>query len=718
MLMEMEEEFLGHLEKFYGSENKQKIVKAFHFAEKKHAGQKRENGDEYITHPYSVAKILVNMRADVPSVIAGILHDLIEDTDTKPEEIENAFGKEVASICFGLSKIETIKKARREHLEENENLRKMILSMEGDARIAFVKLADRLNNMQTLDCKSRQDQVKISKETMDLFVPLAERLGMNGLKHSLEDLCFKYMLPEEYEETTNYLNEYYKRSQAIVEEIRGKLKKLADDLGIKVKLQSRLKSSYGVYKKTMTKGRNKIFDIIAHRVITKDVKDCYAMLGAIHNVWKPVEGRIKDYIANPKKNLYMSLHTTVMYPTENGSIPFEIQIRTEEMHVFCEYGMAAHWMYKEHGSKATSVNGNSALLKMKKELASSGKALSEDEVDEFLEVVKAGFYSDQIFVFTPSLNVIELPKGSITLDFAYAIHTGLGNRCTGAKVNGRMVPITTELHTGDVVEILTASGKSPSRDWIKICKSHGAITKIKQFFKKERRDENIKIGKSMLEEYAKRKGYSLAKLLEDKETLAETLERRQLASLDDIYATVGYGGITTTVALSAFIAKQQSLQKKAGGEKATNVSHKEGGGILIDGHNDLLKNLAKCCNPIPGDEIIGYVSKGRGIIIHKLTCPNVEKLEKERFIDADWDIASSDFTFTSIINVYAKSNNNVYTDIANALAELGVKMISLSSTRSKNEDLDLKVGVLVKDKNQLRQVKNKLGSLSSVYEVL
>ena len=281
-----------------------------------------------------------------------------------------------------------------------------------------------------------------------------------------------------------------------------------------------------------------------------------------------------------------------------------------------------------------------------------------------------------------------------------------------------MVPITTELHTGDVVEILTASGKSPSRDWIKICKSHGAITKIKQFFKKERRDENIKIGKSMLEEYAKRKGYSLAKLLEDKETLAETLERRQLASLDDIYATVGYGGITTTVALSSFIAKQQSLQKKAAGEKTANVSHKEGGGILIDGHNDLLKNLAKCCNPIPGDEIIGYVSKGRGIIIHKLTCPNVEKLEKERFIAADWDIASSDFTFTSYVNVYAKNNNNVYTDIANALAELGVKMISLNSTQSKNEDLELKVGVLVKDKNQLRQVQNKLGSLASVYEVL
>lgn len=716
--MEMEEEFLKHLEKFYGAENKQKIMKAFHFAEMKHEGQKRDNGDEYICHPYSVAKILVNMRADASSVIAGILHDLIEDTDTTADEIGNNFGKDVQSLCLGLSKIETVKKARKEHLEENENLRKMILSMEGDARIAFIKLADRLDNMQTLSCKDKQTQIRISKETMDLFVPLAERLGMNSLKHGLEDLCFKYMLPEEFEETTNYLNEYYKRSQVIVEEIRGKLKKLADELGISVKLQSRLKSSYGVYKKTVTKGRNKIYDIIAHRVITKDVKDCYAMLGAIHNVWKPVEGRIKDYIASPKKNLYMSLHTTVMYPTEYGAIPFEIQIRTEEMHVFCEYGMAAHWMYKEHGSKATSINGNNALLKMKKELASSGKALSEDEVDEFLEVVKAGFYSDRIFVFTPTLNVIELPKGSITIDFAYAIHTGLGNRCTGAKINGRMVPITTELQTGDVVEILTSSQKNPSRDWIKICKSHGAISKIKAFFKKERRDENIKIGKSMLEEYAKRKGYSLTKLLEDKEVVSETLERRQVASVDDLCAMVGYGGITTAVALSPFIAKQQRLQKKLASDKNVSVSHKDGGGIIIDGHNDLLKNLAKCCNPIPGDDIIGYVSKGRGIIIHKCSCLNVEKLEQERFIPAEWDIQSSDFTFTSFVNVYAKNNNNVYTDIANALAELGVKMISLSSTRTKNEDLELRVGVLVKDKNQLRQVINKLGSLASVYEAL
>lgn len=716
--MELEESFLTELNNLYGEEDAKKIVKAFEFASKKHAGQTRDSGEEYITHPYAVAKILMSMRADVDSVISGLLHDCLEDTDCTEAEIEKNFGKEVAKICVGTSKVEMIKRARKEHSEENENLRKMFLSLEGDARIAFVKLADRVHNMQTLDTKSRQDQIKISKETLDLFVPLAERLGMNSLKHALEDACFKYILPDEYEDTTKFLNEYYQKSQTIVKEIREKLKSLADELGIECKLQSRLKSSYGVYKKTITKGRNKIYDIVAHRVITKDIKDCYAMLGAIHNVWKPVDGRIKDYIASPKKNLYMSLHTTVLYPTENGTIPFEIQIRTEDMHMFCEYGMAAHWIYKEQGSKATKMSGNSALYKMKQELAKSGKSMSEDEVDEFLQVIKTGFYADKIFVFTPLLNVIELPKGSITLDFAYAVHTGLGNKCTGAKVNGKIVPITTELFTGDVVEILTSAQKTPSRDWVKICKSHGAITKIKAYFKKERRDENIKIGKSMMEEYAKRKGYSLAKLLDDKDALLETLERRQLSSLEDLYATVGFGGISASLALSVFVTKQQNLKKKETAKTTLVSAKKDGQSILIDGHNDLLKKLAKCCNPIPGDDIIGYVSRGRGIIVHKLTCPNVERLEKERFISADWDVTDSTCTFASLVNVYAKNNNTVYTDCANALAELGIKMTSLSGERNKNDDLELKIGVLVKNKTELQQVKNKLGSLRSVYEVL
>ena len=717
--MEIEESFLAQVEKIYGRENKDIIEKAFKFANAKHKGQKRDTGEEYIIHPYNVAKILVSMRADVNSVVSGLLHDCLEDTDCTEDEILKGFGKDVFNICLGASKIEPIKQARRAHLEENENLRKMFLTMSGDARVAFVKLADRLHNMQTLDIKSKPNQLKIAKETLDIYVPLAERLGMNSLKHTLEDLCFKYIWPEDFEDTTKFLDEYYIKSKDIIEEIRAKISELADENSITAKIQSRIKSSFGVFKKTQMKGRDKIYDIIALRIITKEVKDCYAMLGAVHNLWKPLEGRIKDYIANPKANLYMSLHTTVLYPTEKGMIPFEIQIRTEEMHIFCEYGMAAHWMYKEHGSKANKVNGNSALFKMKQQMISSGKNLESDEADEFLEVVKTGFYAHRIFVFTPTYNVIELPKGAITLDFAYAIHTNLGNKCAGAKVNGRMVPITTELFTGDVVEILTNSAKSPSRDWMKLCKSHSAIAKIRSYFKKERRDENIKIGKAMLEEYSKRKGYILSKLLEDKESLMETLQKRQLASLDDVYATVGYGGISTALALGVFISKQQKLKKKEKIGTISSSEHKQDGGILVDGQSDLLKNLAKCCCPIPGDEIIGYVSKGRGIIIHKCDCENLENLEKERFISADWNISEDNtFKFPAMLSVFAKNKSSVYTEITNALSGLGVGLSSLNSSEYKEGEIVLKLGIMIKNKTELQQVKNKLVSLSSVFEVV
>ncbi len=718
--MEMEKDFLDKIGSIYGEENKQRIIKAFHFASEKHKGQKRDTGEEYIIHPYNVAKILVDMRADVESVISGLLHDCIEDTDCTKEEIFANFGPDVGAICDGASKIEPIKHSRRQHLEENENLRKMFLTMGKDARVAFVKLADRLHNMQTLEIKSIPNRLKIAKETLDIYVTMAERLGMNSLKHTLEDLCFKYILPPEYEDITNFLNEYYKRSQSIILEIREQITELAKENGVELKLQSRLKSTFGVYKKTLTKNRNSIYDIVAHRIIVKDIKDCYTMLGAVHNKWKPVDGRIKDYIANPKPNLYMSLHTTVLFPTENGTIPFEIQIRTEEMHIFCEYGMAAHWIYKEQGSKANKTSGNSALFKMKQEMAKTDKTLADDEVDEFLQVIKAGFYADKIFVFTPNLNVVELPEGAITLDFAYAVHSNVGNHCSGARVNGKMVPITTRLETGDTVEILTSVSKTPSRNWLKICKSHSALAKIRSYFKREQRDENIKIGKTILEEYAKRRGYSLSKLLEDKETLAETFTKTQLSSVEDIFAVVGYGGLSSVSVLSNFIKKQKQIEKtKRISMSSSGEAGKDSQGILIDGHNDLLKNLAKCCSPIPGDDIIGYVSTGRGIIIHKCDCENLEKVDEARFIKADWNIPDNDdSTFLSTVSVYAKNKPTIYTDISNAIGEMGIKLVSLNSNMSKDDEIVLSIGVMVKNREQYNSVKNKLNSLAGVFEVV
>lgn len=717
--MQMELEFINEIKQIYGEENCNLIIRAFEFADEKHKNDTRDTGEPYIIHPYHVAKHLVRMRADVASVVSGLLHDCIEDADCKPEEIKEQFGDVVYNICLGASKIEPIKHARRRHLEENENLRKMFLTMAKDARVAFVKLADRLHNMQTLDIKNRADQLKIAKETLDIYVPLAERLGMNELKHTLEDLCFKYIFPEEFVEITSYMEETYKSRKNINTSIKERIKQIAAEHNIDCRLQSRIKSSFGVFKKISTKGKENVYDVIAHRIIVKEVKDCYTMLGAVHNLWKPVDGRIKDYISMPKKNLYMSLHTTVLYPTEEGEVPCEIQIRTEEMHIFCEYGMAAHWMYKEHGSKATKMDGNSAILNMKKQLsASTDKILQESETDEFMQIIKAGFYANKIFVFTPTLNVVELPEGSIPLDFAYAIHTGLGNKCVGAKINDKMVPITTKLITGDVVEVLTSSSKGPSRDWIKLCKSRSAVNKIKQYFKKEKREENIKIGKDILEEQAKRKGYSLSKLLEDKETLAEVGFKHHLLSLDEIFAAVGYGGITVSQVLGKFISKQQQRDKK---EKKLSFVHepqKSSDGVIIDGHDDLLKKVAKCCKPIPGDDIVGYVSRGRGVAIHRRDCQTLRNLEPDRIVETTWNQKSLSEVYNAGFKVIAKNASGILNQISNKIADNKIDITYINGEVTKTGDAVFNVGVRIKTRNELVDLINKIKTLSSVYEVI
>ena len=716
--MVMEQEFREEIANLYGKDGADLIEKAFEFAKIKHAGQKRDTGEDYIIHPYNVAKILVGFRADLSSVVSGLLHDCLEDTDCTEKEIRDNFGNVIFNICLGASKIEPIKHSRRQHLEENENLRKMFLTMSKDARVAFVKLADRLHNMRTLDIKSRENQLKIAKETMDIYVPLAERLGMNQLKHMLEDLSFKYIFPEDFKETSEYLEEKYRESVSIVEFIKSKIKEIAKEHGIDARLQSRVKSTFGVYKKTNTKGRENIFDIIANRIIVKEIKDCYTMLGAVHNIWKPVEGRIKDYIAQPKKNLYRSLHTTVLYPTPEGAIPFEIQIRTEEMHIFCEYGMAAHWMYKESGSKATKQVGNSELYNLKTKASSeSSEVAQETEVDEFLQIVKTGFYAGKIFVFTPTLNVVELPVGSIPLDFAYNIHTNLGNRCVGAKVNDKMVPITTELKTGDVIEIMTSSSRCPSRDWLKIVKSKEATNKIRAFFKKERKEENIKIGKDMLEDYAKRNGFTLAKLFEDKESILDMQEKYHLNSVDEIYAMVGYGGLTSAQVLSKFIAKIKSSAQKERKTYSDKVN-KPHEGVIIGGHSDLLKKFAKCCNPIPGDEIVGYVSRGKGATIHRKDCSYLDFLEADRIIKTEWNEESSNEFYNATFKVVAKNTLGVLNTISNKIAENKIDITFLSIDKNhKGEDAFIDIGVRIKSRKELNEILNKLRSMNEVYDV-
>ena len=713
--MTLSKSFLEEIEQVYGKDAKT-IKKAFEFAKEKHAGQIRENGEEYIVHLVGTAKILVEMRADVETVVSGFLHDIIEDAGVSENEIEKKFGSVISNIVVALSKFENIKNSRLQNLDENENLRKMILTLGDDSRVAFTKLADRLDNMRSLGIKERIKQVKIAQETLDLFVPTAERLGMSKLRKELENLCFMYMFPEDYLETTNFIEENYKKREKITEDINEKLAELAQKQGIKnFRLQSRIKSNYSLFQKLQKKGKEGIYDVVAHRVIVKDVKECYAMLGAINEYWKPIEGRIKDYIAHPKKNLYMSLHTTVLYPTDGMAIPFEVQIRTEEMHNFCEYGMAAHWMYKEKGSDAQIDAKNLKMLNKMQENFAEKRA--EDSVD----IVKTGFYPNSIFVFTPKLNVIELDKGSITVDMAYAIHTAIGNRCTGAKVNGKMVPIDTKLRTGDLVEIICAqNSKGPSKDWLKIVAMDSTKNKINIWFRKNMRDEHIKKGKAILEQAAKAKGYAFSSLLEG-EWVDGVFEKMKINDLDEIYAQVGYGSIPSSQIVNRLINLYEQAHKKE--EKKVGKSFgtaKKSGDTDIFGLSGIMTKLAKCCTPIPGDEIVGYISRGSGITIHRADCPVVSSLEPDRMMSVSWGDKSQDEKYSAEMRILAKNSPGTFGAITNKLGEnkININFVFADIAKTKSEEAVFNIGIDVSNKKELVDIINKLEAMPEVYKII
>jgi len=716
--MQIEKILKNNIIELYGDNGLKVFTKALNFANIKHNGQKRASGEDYILHPYNVAKILVELRADLPTVISGILHECLDNTDCTQKELRDQFGDEICEILVGVVKINDIKRAYYLHEEEVENLRNIFLAMGRDTRVALVKLADRLHNIRTLEFLPREKQIKIAKETLDIYVPITERLGLNVFKRQMEDLCFKYVYPEDYIAVVNFVEEYYKKSESVVLEINSEIKKLAQSHNIDARVQSRKKSGFSIFKKMQTKGKDKIFDIIAHRIIVKNIQDCYTMLGAISSKWKPLEGRFKDYIAQPKSNLYMSLHTTVQYLTENGSFPFEVQIRTEEMHNYCEYGIAAHWIYKEQGVKAIKNKGG--LNALRSSLTKSSDSLKvEENAEQFFDDIQKEFYSDKIFVFTPDMNVIELPKDAIPLDFAYTIHSSLGNRCVGAKVNGKMVPLTTPLKTGDSVEIITSSSsKGPSRDWMKLVKSKEALSKIKAYFKREKRDENIKIGKDILEDFAKRNGYTLSRIFEDKETLTEVQGKYKLSTIEDVYAIVGYGGLTSSQVLGKFILKLKNEAKKEKQYDSSAKRSKSSEGVIIGGHSDLLNKFAKCCNPIPGDEIVGYVSRGKGVTIHRKDCYCLDVLESDRIIKTEWSTENSNELYDTSFKVFAKNTTGVVATISNKIAENKIDITYISMDKSnKSEDTIISVGVRINSRKQLVEILNKIKALNNIYDV-
>lgn len=710
------DELLQKLKKNFSEAEFQELKAAYDFSAAAHEGQKRQTGEQYFIHPCAVVNILVDLGFDdVSTLVAAFLHDVLEDTPVTSDELEQKFGKEVLELVEGVTKLDKIKFVSAED-EQAENLRKMFFAMAKDYRVIIIKLADRLHNMRTLDALKPEKQIKIATQSLKIYAPLAGRLGLSFVKCELEDLAMRYLYPDDYYELVEFIKTKSKERQQFIEKICDELKAKLQELGIEGEVNGRQKHLYGIYKKMLKQGKNieQIYDISAVRVIVNEVQDCYTVLGAIHTMWMPLPGRFKDYIAMPKPNGYQSLHTTVITKFKET---FEIQIRTYEMHRIAEYGIAAHWKYKEGKTGATKIDDQINWLR---EVMDTQRESSDSH--EFLENIEGNVFTDEVYVFTPKGKVLNLPVGSTTVDFAYAIHSAVGNKCIGAKVNGKIVPLNTVLNTGDIVEILTTnSGKGPSRDWIKFVKTASARTKIRQYFKKEMKEENIKRGKDMLEREAKRRGYNLSELLSTA-GLNYIMNRYTLSSIDDLYASVGFGGLTTNQIIVKLIDyfKRDLLSKNPVAEiKTTSTTGKSssGNGVLIRGYDDFLVRLSHCCNPVPGDKIVGYVSRGRGVSVHCVDCPNVKNMEPERLIEAKWDDVISQ-NFLASLKIYCENKGGILAAVTTIISNMKIS-ITGAFARSDNDNGTAEITVMleVKSTDQVEDVIKKLKTLPEVIDV-
>lgn len=710
------DELLQKLKKNFSEAEFQELKAAYDFSAAAHEGQTRQTGEPYFIHPCAVVNILVDLGFDdVSTLVAAFLHDVLEDTPVTSDELEQKFGKEVLELVEGVTKLDKIKFVSAED-EQAENLRKMFFAMAKDYRVIIIKLADRLHNMRTLDALKPEKQIKIATQSLKIYAPLAGRLGLSFVKCELEDLAMRYLYPDDYYELVEFIKTKSKERQQFIEKICDELKAKLQELGIEGEVNGRQKHLYGIYKKMLKQGKNieQIYDISAVRVIVNEVQDCYTVLGAIHTMWMPLPGRFKDYIAMPKPNGYQSLHTTVITKFKET---FEIQIRTYEMHRIAEYGIAAHWKYKEGKTGATKIDDQINWLR---EVMDTQRESSDSH--EFLENIEGNVFTDEVYVFTPKGKVLNLPVGSTTVDFAYAIHSAVGNKCIGAKVNGKIVPLNTVLNTGDIVEILTTnSGKGPSRDWIKFVKTASARTKIRQYFKKEMKEENIKRGKDMLEREAKRRGYNLSELLSTA-GLNYIMNRYTLSSIDDLYASVGFGGLTTNQIIVKLIDyfKRDLLSKNPVAEiKTTSTTGKSssGNGVLIRGYDDFLVRLSHCCNPVPGDKIVGYVSRGRGVSVHCVDCPNVKNMEPERLIEAKWDDVISQ-NFLASLKIYCENKGGILAAVTTIISNMKIS-ITGAFARSDNDTGTAEITVMleVKSTDQVEDVIKKLKTLPEVIDV-
>jgi guanosine-3',5'-bis(diphosphate) 3'-pyrophosphohydrolase len=700
-----------------------RIREAYEFADEAHQGQMRKSGEPYILHPLAVAEILVNMQMDVTSIIAALLHDVVEDTTVSLEIVNDKFGKTCAMLVDGLTKLERIQFKSKEE-QQNENYRKMFVAMAQDIRVILIKLADRLHNMRTLKYQSEESQRRIAEETIEIFCPIAHRLGISTIKWEMEDIALRYLNPQQYYRIVNLMQKKRAEREQYLEDVISNMNEKLGEMGIQGDISGRPKHIYSIYKKMSSKGKqfNEIYDLMALRVIVDGIKDCYASLGIIHTLWKPMPGRFKDYIAMPKPNMYQSLHTTVIGPMGE---PLEVQIRTWEMHRTSEFGIAAHWAYKEgtmvpSGTFEDKMNWFREILELQQETS---------DASEFMESMKMDFFSDLVFVFTPKGEVIELPAGSVPLDFAYRIHTEVGNRTIGAKVNGRIVPLDHKLKTGDITEILTSKHSyGPSQDWVKIAQSSHAKSKIRQWFKKEKREENVEKGKEAIERELKRLAIDPPSLMTN-ENLMEAARKYNFNDIEDMMSAIGFGGITAAqictkltekLRKEAEDAQVMQLTSDVKEVKAGAVERKSRptNGVRVKGVENLLVRFARCCNPVPGDRIIGYITRGRGVSVHRSDCTNIPsgEGEEQRLIEVEWaEVVESNFNVE--IEITGHDRRGLLNEVLQVVSESKTTMSAVSGRSDKNKMAMIHITILIKNIDHLHSVVEKIKRVKDVYSV-
>lgn len=720
------------IRQYHPSTDLSMVEKAYHLAYKAHEGQKRKSGEPYIIHPLCVGIILAELELDKETIVAGILHDVVEDTDYTLEDITREFNEEVALLVDGVTKLGQLSYSHDKMDIQAENLRKMFLAMAKDIRVILIKLADRLHNMRTLQYMKPEKQKEKARETMDIYAPIAHRLGISKIKTELDDLSLKYLEPEIYAELEEKLNSNKEERKAFIESIIEEVKNHIGEAGIRAEVDGRVKHLFSIYKKMRNQHKtlDQIYDIFAVRIKVETVRDCYAALGVIHEMYKPIPGRFKDYIAMPKENMYQSLHTTLI---GSSGTPFEIQIRTFEMHRTAEYGIAAHWKYKEGGG---NINKEEEKLSWLRQILEWQQDMSDNK--EFLAMLKTDLdlFAEQVYCFTPRGDVKTLPAGSVPIDFAYMIHTAVGNKMVGARVNGRQVPIDYKIQNGDRVEIITSQNSNgPSRDWLSIVKSSQAKTKINQWFKSQFKEENILKGRELIDKYSKARGIVLSDYMKP-EFQKKCMQKYGLKTWDSVLAAVGHGGLKEGQVVNKLVEEYEKVHKKqmTDQEALMEVSEKnksekrpaqtrKKSGITVKGIHDLSVRFSKCCSPVPGDEIIGFVTRGRGISIHRTDCVNIlcmPESDRARLIDAEWEVDAvekSGELYLTEICLYAHNRTGILLDISKIFMELKVDLKTVNIKTSKQELATISLSFEISGIEELNHIIKKLRNVESVIDI-